>query len=517
MNLSKLTRVTLALLLAAVMLLSAVACTTGSGNSETTEAPSGNTDPEGTTAPVESEGTTAPDESEETTAPVESEGTPFPEDVMDEHTYDFYITLGTMPTLYATLHAYARQNPNTYMWFYRGNTISHEYSADFIHYFETQSTTNANSTVDWALIRDKVKEIKENDPEARFHLFCDDLRVSFIPHIFTWAGVDFEDLRVTFLSDGTGTYNNYSYQTDTYYNGYAERFEEALNTYKEGRENPDFTPTYADDDGSMMDLQYLAFYVSTFPNVDFWVQSPEYLKCDSAVVADKRPTMHILQKNPAEMYAALPEDVRADYQKVVLANALVDSETLTTLEEAVSYFDSQLSGRDKELVLILGTNKQSLESNKFYIDETLRYYTPTLSPDHENSVRYRGQLYAVEPGADTVNVNGKEMKIGELGVYLFFKGHPAYPANEGLQAYFAEHGIVMLPHRTPVETLFWMYDVKVGGYQSTSFLSCYEGQTEFIYEMPTAEAIVQMMNAGFFDGVAIFKAPAEEETDTSAS
>ena len=36
-----------------------------------------------------------------------------------EHNYDFYITLGTMPTLYATLNAYQNQNPNTYMRFYR--------------------------------------------------------------------------------------------------------------------------------------------------------------------------------------------------------------------------------------------------------------------------------------------------------------------------------------------------------------------------------------------------------------
>ena len=61
--------------------------------------------------------------------------------------YDFYMTYGTMPTLYATLSAYQNKNPNTYMWFYRGNTISYDYSADFIHYFNSQSKTNASSTI----------------------------------------------------------------------------------------------------------------------------------------------------------------------------------------------------------------------------------------------------------------------------------------------------------------------------------------------------------------------------------
>ncbi len=507
MNLRNVTRVSLALLLAAVMLLSVVACTRPGDPIETPNESTSDTLPEGSVSDTQPEATT----------PEETVPDTLPEEIIDEHTYDFYITLGTMPTLYATLTAYERQNPNTYMWFLRGNTISREYSADFIQYFETQSETNANSTVDWALIRNKVKEIKENDPEARFHLFCDDLRVSFIPHIFVWAGVEFEDLRVTLLSDGTGTYNNYSYQTDGYYNGYAGRFEEALNTYKAGRDNPDFTPTYADDDGSMMDLMYLAFYVSTFPNVEFWVQSPDYLKCDSAVVAEKRPSMHIVKKDPAEMYKNLPDAVRAEYQKVVLANALVDSDTLNTLEDAVAYFDSKLSGRDKELVLILGTNKQTLASNQFYIDSTVSFYTPTVQADDATKVLYKGKLYDIEAGAATVTVDGKELKIGELGVYLFFKGHPAYPANEDLQAYFANLGIEILPHRTPVETLFWMYDVKVGGYQSTSFLSCYKGQTEFMYELPTAEALVQMMDAGFFENVAVFAAPVEEESTTSAS
>ncbi len=484
----KLTRSVLAVLLALSMLMGVVACKPA--NVDTTD-----------TTAAETTGTADPGETE-TTAP---------DEVIDEHTYDFYITLGTMPTLYATLAAYERQNPNTYMWFLRGNTISKEYSADFIHYFSTQSETNASSEINWGLIRDKVKEIKTADPEAKFHLFCDDLRVSFIPHIFVYAGVEFEDLRVTFLSDGTGTYNLYAAQNDSSYAGFAATWTETLEAYKNGRNDEKFEPLFKDDDKSMQGLQSLCFYVSTFDNVDFWVQSPAYLRCNAAAVTAARENMHIIEKNPTEMYKNLPDATRAEYQKVVLANALVDSETLNTLEDAVKYFDEQLSGRDKELVLILGTNKKTLEENKFYIDSTLAFYTPTVDPANPTAVVYKGQTYTVEAGAATVKVGEQELKIGELGVYLFFKGHPAHPADETLQAYFAANGIEMLPHRTPVETLFWMYDVKVGGYESTSFLSCYKGQTEFIYEQPTADAIKQMMEIGFFEGVAIFEAPTAEE------
>ncbi len=499
MRVNKLTK-SLLVLLALCMMLSVVACTTP-------ENPGGESDTLGASAFP-----TDPNKTEPATDPITEPETD-PAEVIDGHTYDFYITLGTMPTLYATLSAYARQNPNTYMWFLRGNTISKEHSADFIHYFDTQSATNDSSVIDFGIIREKVKEIKAADPEAKFHLWCDDLRVSLIPHIFVYAGVDFEDLRVTLLSDGTGTYNNFSAQTSSGLAAMKTQWETILDTYKTGREDAEFVPLYKDDDKAMS-LQYYAFYVSTFENVELWVQSPDYLQCSSKDVMAAKADMHIVGKDPAEMYKALPDSVRADYQKVVLANALVDSDILETLDDAVAYFDSKLSGRDKEMVLILGTNKKTLEENQFYIDATLAFYTPTADAADPTKVSYKGQTYTIEAGAGTVIVDGRELKIGELGVYLFFKGHPAHPADDTLQGYFAEHGIEMLPHRTPVETLFWMYDVKTGGYESTAYLSCYKGQTEFLYEAPASEAIVQMQSIGFFDGAAVFEAPAEDESET---
>ena len=419
--------------------------------------------------------------------------------------YDFYITLGTMPTLYATLNAYAEQNPNTYMWFYRGNTISYMYSAPFINYFPTQSVTNANSAIDYGQIRNKVKEILAKDPGATFHLYCDDLRVRFIADIFVYAGVDFEDLDITLLSDGTGTYSLFSGITNTAWAGHPAEWERVLKTFTEGRDNASFTSPYGNDQA--VELQHLAYYVSTFDNVEYWVQAPDYLTGAGSDVMAAKSSMNIVAKDPKAMYRALDEDVRKEYQKAVLANALVNSDTLTTLEQAAAYFDAQLSGRDKEVVLILGTGYSSLEQNKFYIDETLKFYTPTVSDADPTKVIYKNKEYTVTEGATTITVDGKELTIGQVGVYLFFKGHPAYPADETLQAYFAEHNIVVLPHRTPVETLFWMYDVKVGGFESTSFLSTNKGQTEFIYELPTLTALVQMKDAGFFEGAAYFIQP----------
>ena len=418
------------------------------------------------------------------------------------HDYDFYFTVGTLPTLYATLNAYTEQNPNTYMWFERGNTISYEYSADFINYFPTQSQTNKNSTYDQAVIRAKIEEILEKDPEAEFHFYCDDLRVALIINIFVRAGVDFEDLEVTILSDGTGTYFDFANQTDESYASYAETWNAKLKEAVDGRSDPNFKWPYADDE-SGVELRGLGYYLTTLPNVELWVQHPDYLMADSETVMKAKESMNIVKKDPKAMYDALGTSCY-DYQKAVLANALVDSDTLTTLEQAAQYFDSKLKARDKDVVLILGTSKTTLAENKDYIDATVSFYTPTVLPNNKTTVMYKGKAYGISEGDTTVYIDGRTLKIGELGVYLFFKGHPAHIVDEEVQQYFADNGIEMLPHRTPVEVLFWMYDVKAGGFESTSFLSCSAGQTEFFFGMPTSTALLQMMDAGFFDGVKIF-------------
>ena len=422
----------------------------------------------------------------------------------DPNRYDFYITLGTMPTLYATMNAYAQKNPNTYMWFLRGNTISFEYSDATIRYFDTQSETSDNSIIDYTVIREQVKSILKKNPNATFHLYCDDSRVRLIPDIFIAAGVDFDDLQVTFLLDGTSSYANFSKLTDAAYVTHIAQWEQILQEYEEGRGDPSFESIYPQD-GQATEMRMLAYYLSTYDNVEIWAQNPEYLTNRGEIVtASLQSEMNIVKKDPTAMYLALDEATRDAYQKAVLANALVDSDTLLTLEDAANYFDGMLKGRDKDVVIILGTDKQSLAENKFYMEATLAYYTPTRDPFNATKVRYKGVEYTVNASATEISVDGRDLEIGKLGAYLFFKAHPSYPAKQSLTEYFEEKGIVLLPHKAPVEVLLLMYDVKCGGYQSTSYLSTRQGQTEFFYEEPTTEAILLMKEMGFFDGASVF-------------
>lgn len=441
--------------------------------------------------------------------------------------YDFYLTLGTMPTLYATLNAYENKNPNTYMWFFRGNTISYDYSADFIHYFSTQSKDNNNSEINYQIIRDKVREIKKNDKNAKFRLFCDDLRTRFIFDIFVAAGVDFEDLDVTLLSDGTGTYTNYgryresaSEVTSTSewdYSACPKEWNTIMKAYMDNRSKADYC-YWEDKNGQAMEIQHLAFYASTFANVKYWIQHPDYLSNNHFTKFDLKCDMNLVKKDPKKMYTELDNKTRDEYKKVVLANALVNNtENLQTLEDVVKYFDDQLANNEKESVVILGSGDPTLKGNQQYIEQTIAFYTPTrLANDEtqinsaddeektETKVTFKGEEYIVDKDATTITVEGKEYVIGELGVKLFFKGHPGHPADEAYTAYLKGKDITILPYRTPVEVLYWLYDVKTGGYESTAYLSCAKGQIEFNYGGIGIPALIPMKELGFFENTAIF-------------
>lgn len=425
-----------------------------------------------------------------------------------QNQYDFYITEGTLPTLYSTLQAYASENPNTYMWFQRGNTISYEYSAPFIHYLDGQSKNNSNSTYNILAWRKTVRTILLEDPTAKFRLFCDDIRARFILDIFIAAGVDFEALDVVLISDGTLTYQLYYNLREENYVDFPSRWKNYLELYTKNRNNPSYTaPGLPLTNTNYQEINEYAFYLPIFPNVSLWIQQPEYLvNTLSPTLQKTKFNLNIVQKAPKAMYDGLSEAAHSAYQRVVLANALIDNtDNLTTLDDAVKYFDSNLQKVDKEVVLILGSATITLDGNKTFIDQTLAFYTPTKD-NTTGKILYKGKSYDSTDGT-TISVDNRVLKIGELGVHLYYKGHPGFTLETDYQKYLEDNSIKILPKRTPIEVLIWMYNVKVGGYASTAYLSCYKTQVEFFYylESQWTPALQLMGEQGFFDDTKFFQ------------
>ncbi len=421
--------------------------------------------------------------------------------------YDFYITSSTLPTLYATLSAYKQQNPNTYMWFRRGNTISYSQTASYIHYLSGQSQNNSDSNYDYQGMRKTVRDILTQNASAKFHLYCDDQRSRIIFDVFIAAGVNFDALEVTLLSDGTASYEEFSKMTEARYSALPVKWNDYMQSYLNNSNNPFYQHPHFSNILHLEALSDFLTYLPSFPNVTYWIQYPEYLQNSlSPSLQKSKLNMNIIQKSLKAMYESLIESVCIEYQHVVLATALQDNtENLNTLQDAVNYFNTNLSNRDKDVVLILGTLSTTDAEMTNFINQTLDFYTPRINGVN-NKVLYKGKEYTTTDGT-TITVNGKTLKINELAVYLYFKGHPSANLSNQMQTLFQQHNIKTLPKRTPVEVLFWMYNVKVGGYASTSYLSCEKSQVEFFYYLNTQwSPALQLMGAqGFFDNTTFFQ------------
>ena len=130
----------------------------------------------------------------------------------DSPDYYFYVTFGTMPTLYAGIHLLSHDKPS-YVFYSRSRTFD---PAEFPGRAEV--TTAADRTADAtqaemeAMAREmkrRILEINSADPTAVFGLYVDDLRCRIGYDWFVAQGIDSARVKVSMLSDGTGTYNNF--------------------------------------------------------------------------------------------------------------------------------------------------------------------------------------------------------------------------------------------------------------------------------------------------------------------
>jgi len=66
--------------------------------------------------------------------------------------------------------------------------------------------------------------------------------------------------------------------------------------------------------------------------------------------------------------------------------------------------------------------------------------------------------------------------------------------------YLEENQIKVLPYRTAMEIILWMYpNVLVGGYQSTLYIAAFKGNTAFFFGDITTAILVQLKDLGYFD------------------
>ena len=372
-------------------------------------------------------------------------------DSYDSPDYCFYLTFGTMPTLYAGLHLLSHDKPS-YVFYERSQT----FDPDKFPAWATVTTAadrSANATTAdlVAMTREmkrRVLEINNADPTAIFGLYVDDLRCRLGYDLFVAQGIDSARVKVSLLSDGTATYNNfYNYFGDAAtaeqnWNTYAAEVE-ALDWNHGGR----YPETRAE---FLIDSWTWPYYLATRPNYRLVMQNSSLLESSGPFIAEKLGDMNLESIQPYEMLSALPESARKQFYDMAGFD----------YDEFAAMFDAS----PKKNLIIIGTshvNSASERQQRDYVTRIMEQY---------------GETYDV-----------------------FFKPHPADTSSAGYETDFP--GLTLLPGQMPFEIFVWSLMDRVGmigGYPSTVFLTVPLDKVRFIFAAD-AGSLVRPLNLLFRD------------------
>lgn len=368
--------------------------------------------------------------------------------------YYFYVTFGTMPTLYAGLHLLSHDKPS-YVFYERSKTFAPaEFPARAEVTIASDPTNNATADDERRMrteMKRRIREINAENPTAVFGLYVDDLRCRIGYDWFVAQGIDSARVKVSMLSDGTATYNNFANYfgdpatAEQNWDDYAAQVE-ALDwnhggRYPETRSIPEF------------ESHTWPYYLSTLPNYRLEMQDGSLLESSGAFMDEKLAQMDILSVQPYELLSALPLSAQQQFYRMAGFD--------------YDHFAGLFDASPKENLIIIGTSHKNSESEK-----TQRRYVQLI-----------------------VDQYGGEYDI-------FFKPHPADKSSADYEKRF---GLTLLPGQMPFEIFVWSLIDKIdliGGYQSTVFLTVPLDKVGFIFA-PNAASLIRPLNILFRDATNI--------------
>lgn len=282
----------------------------------------------------------------------------------------------------------------------------------------------------------RILEINAEDPTAVFGLWVDDLRCRLGYDWFVAQGIDSARVKVTMLSDGTATYNNFhnyfgdAATAEQNWNDYAAEVE-ALDWNHGGR----YPETRAPQD--LVSDEWIA-YLSTRPNYRLMLQNASLMESSGPFMTQKLAEMKMESVQPYELLTALPEEAKKEFYRM----ANFDYDRFKAL------FDASPKGN----LIILGTSHTTDESCRqqaAYVQRIMEQY-------------------------------GAEYDV-------FFKPHPADGSSSDYEERFP--GLTLLPGQMPFEIFVWslLDEVNlIGGYPSTTFLSVPLDKVGFLFAADAA-------------------------------
>ena len=373
----------------------------------------------------------------------------------DDADYYFYAAFGTMPALYAGLHLLSHDKPS-YFFYERPQTYDPKLFPDYATVF-TAANPNAGASTEEIeetarQMKRRILEINAEDPTAVFGLYVTDLACRAGYDWFVAQGIDSARVKVTMLSDGSGTYNNFfkffgdPATAEQNWNEYAAQVD-ALDWNHGGR----YPETRAPQ--SLVSDEWSA-YLATRPDYRLMLQDASLMEPSCPFMAEKLAGMKMESVQPYELLTALPENAKQQFYR--MAGFDYDK------------FDALFSQSPKKNLIIIGTSHttdESREQQAAYVERIMQQYG------------------------------------GEYDV--FFKPHPADNSSSDYEERF--EGLTLLPGQMPFEIFVWALLDKIdliGGYPSTTFLSVPLDKVGFLFAADAA-SLVRPLNILFRDAPGI--------------
>lgn len=367
----------------------------------------------------------------------------------DDADYYFYLALGTMPTLYAGLHVLSHNKPS-YFYYGRARTFDPTlFPANATVLTAPDQGANAtDKDLDemQAKMMRHIREINSVAPTAVFGLYVDDLRCRIGYDWFVAQGIDSARVKVSLLSDGTGTYNNfYNYfGNDATAKQNWDTYAAEVNAldWNHGGQYPVTR--------SAVDLNSFTwpFYMATMPDYRLILQNASLLESAPAIDAE-RNAMRLESIQPYEILSSLSAPAKEQFYRMAGFD--------------YNKFAGQFDRSPEKNLIIIGTSHKDKESEQQQLNYVRRI---------------------VEQYAD---------------YDIFFKPHPADSSSASYEQTFP--GLTLLPGQMPFEILVWSLIDKIdliGGYSSTVFLTVPVDKVGFIFA-PSAESLIRPLNLLFRD------------------
>ena len=357
--------------------------------------------------------------------------------------YNIYMTAETLPTLFASFDMIKEKDVPSFVWYQRADTLS----VDAIKNTLTNVTVSENigKGIGSELFAKIIPEIKlyisnvmKQDPDAHFNVFVT-AEYEWLELMAVEAmGLTEERVDVTMYSCGTVDYQiDYGIAAENAYDlliKEIEDFDIAVDKVRSNQCKNDYALNFIRNEKNEIIRDY-SLINSFRNNVEYYLQFPELIEFKDERVAQKMKEAHMIKIEVNLQFDKLTEEQKEIFFK--LTN--IDKEKFDK-----EYFNVE----NGKYLIITGTNP---------------YYGEYTKEQFENIMNQVVEKY----GKDYI---------------IVYKPHPVATPNEEQKQYLNNLNIKVLPAKTPMEAIAFVYkDLKLGGFASSLYLSMDEGSTLFFF------------------------------------